>query len=109
MQKIIIALALVTLLGLGLHQLVGRRSKRTDVLSSDPSIPAATLERWNSWKVEHSKRFYNKEQELTRFNIFQANLKSIQEHNANPKNTYYKAVNQFTAMSDAEFKAIYLT
>jgi len=33
----------------------------------------------------------------------------IEEHNANPYNTYQMGVNQFSDLTDAEFKAQYLT
>lgn len=41
--------------------------------------------------------------------VFHHNLKAIQQHNADPQNTYLQGVNQFTDLTPHEFAALYLT
>lgn len=64
---------------------------------------------FEQYKRDFSKRYTKEGEEQYRRNIFLRNLIAIQEHNANPKNTYTMGVNQFTDLTQAEFEAIYLT
>jgi cathepsin L len=64
---------------------------------------------FEQYKHDFGKRYTKEGEEQYRKNIFLRNLIAIQEHNANPKNTYTMGVNQFTDLSQAEFEAIYLT
>ncbi|KAL1509140.1 hypothetical protein ABEB36_003925 [Hypothenemus hampei] len=67
----------------------------------------ATL--FQSFKAAHGKTYSNQVEEMTRFNIFQENLKNIEEHNALYAQglvTYNKSINQFTDMTDEEFQAL---
>ena len=58
---------------------------------------------FEQYKKEFGKRYTKDGEELYRKNIFLRNLIAINEHNANPKNTYTMGVNQFTDLTQAEF------
>ena len=75
------------------------------------SITASKTEVYSfeQYKKEFGKRYTKDGEELYRKNIFLRNLIAINEHNANPKNTYTMGVNQFTDLTQAEFESIYLT
>lgn len=64
---------------------------------------------FEQYKRDFGKRYSKEGEEQYRKNIFLRNVIAIQEHNANPKNTYTMGINQFTDLSQAEFEAIYLT
>lgn len=64
---------------------------------------------FEQFKREFGKHYSREGEEQYRKNIFLRNVISINEHNANPKNTYTMGVNQFTDLTQAEFAAIYLT
>ena len=64
---------------------------------------------FEQYKSDYSKKYMKEGEEQYRKNIFLRNLIKIEEHNANPKNTYTLGVNQFTDLTQAEFEAIYLT
>jgi hypothetical protein len=40
--------------------------------------------------------------------IFERNVRIIEAHNADASQTYKKGINQFTVLSQEEFRAIYL-
>ena len=61
--------------------------------------------------LEYKKAFnfkWSAEEEAFRRIIYLHNMETIQKHNADETQTYKMGVNQFTAISDAEFKAQYL-
>jgi len=63
---------------------------------------------WSDFKLTHKKGYQNKLEEQLRFQVFQDNLKRIEEHNAKYNNgevSYYLAVNQFADMTAEEFSA----
>lgn len=64
---------------------------------------------FEQFKRQFGKRYTREGEEQYRKNIFLRNVIAINEHNANPKNTYTMGVNQFTDLTQAEFAAIYLT
>lgn len=64
---------------------------------------------FEQFKREFGKHYSREGEEQYRKNIFLRNVIAINEHNANPKNTYTMGVNQFTDLTQAEFAAIYLT
>jgi len=64
---------------------------------------------FEQFKGDFGKRYTKEGEEQYRKNIFLRNLIKIQQHNANPANTYTMGVNQFTDLTQAEFEAIYLT
>jgi len=62
---------------------------------------------FESWKGQHNKLYQTVEEEAYRYGIFQANLKFINEHNANKENTYTLAINHFADLTTEEFGAKY--
>lgn len=64
---------------------------------------------FEQFKREFGKHYSREGEEQYRKNIFLRNVIAINEHNANPKNTYTMGINQFTDLTQAEFAAIYLT
>lgn len=63
---------------------------------------------FDQWKVEYGMAF-TPEQEEYRKMIFFHHLKEINAHNADPKQTYQKGVNQFTHLTKAEFTEMFLS
>nr|CAI5869162.1 unnamed protein product [Callosobruchus analis] len=64
-------------------------------------------ELWNQFKAEHNKVYLTLNEEQARINVFQSNLRSIEQHNAkyeNGEETYYLKVTQFADMTSDEFK-----
>lgn len=51
---------------------------------------------------------YESSEDSYRRHIFLSNLQKMQEHNKDPSQTYKMGLNQFSALSDAEFAATYL-
>ena len=64
---------------------------------------------FQQFKFDFSKKYMREGEEQYRKSIFLRNLVKINEHNANPSNTYTMGVNQFTDLTDAEFSSLYLT
>jgi hypothetical protein len=60
-----------------------------------------------NWKVEFNVNFVDAEDQYRRI-IFNRNVEKINKHNADPSQTYKMGINQFTAMTDAEFVQRYL-
>lgn len=64
---------------------------------------------FDQFKTDYQKSYLRDGEEAYRKTIFLRNLVKIAEHNANPANTHQLGVNQFADLTDAEFKALYLT
>ena len=64
---------------------------------------------FEQYKTDYRKVYAREGEEAYRKAIFLKNLFSIAEHNADATQTWQKGVNQFSDLTDAEFKAIYLT
>lgn len=64
---------------------------------------------FQQFKLDFNKKYMREGEEQYRKNIFLRNIVKINEHNANPSNTYTMGVNQFTDLTQAEFAALYLT
>merc|ERR1739845_323445 len=60
------------------------------------------------FKISYSKVYISAEEEAYRRAIFNVNEKIINEHNADKTQTYTKGINQFTDLTQEEFKSIYL-
>lgn len=63
-----------------------------------------------AWKLKHNK-VYDVEEEKLRYSIYKSNIKRIMEHNQRANNgefTFVLGENQFTDLTQAEFKATYL-
>jgi uroporphyrinogen-III decarboxylase len=55
---------------------------------------------FDQYKADYSKKYRDVGEEQYRRTIFLRNLVKIEEHNANPSNTYTQGVNQFTDLLD---------
>ena len=73
--------------------------------SNDAAVPSQAFDQW---KAESGFSFTNEEEAFRRL-IFTHNLEEIERHNADSTQTYKKGVNQFTHLSVAEFKALFLS
>jgi len=62
---------------------------------------------FTKWIAQHGKS-YETNDFFGRYNVFTANLAKIQEHNAG-NHSYTFAMNQFGDLTEAEFKAMYVT
>merc|ERR1712087_47326 len=60
------------------------------------------------WKAEHSKEYPSQSHTMERFNIYQANKKYIEEHNANSEHGFTLGRNQFMDMTHEEYKKFLL-
>ena len=64
---------------------------------------------FDQFKKDFGKRYIREGEEQYRKGIFMRNVAKIEAHNADPKVTYLRGVNQFADLTDAEFESIYLT
>merc|ERR1711872_703736 len=62
---------------------------------------------FQKFKTEHGKKYLTRSEETHRFNIFAENVNKVIAHNAAGHN-YQLGVNQFSDLTEAEFKAQYL-
>jgi len=62
---------------------------------------------FQKFKAEHGKKYLTRSEETHRFNIFAENVNKVVAHNAAGHN-YQLGVNQFSDLTEAEFKAQYL-
>nr|ACP18830.1 cysteine proteinase 1 [Chrysomela tremula] len=70
---------------------------------------ASDQELWADFKKAHGKTYKSLREEKLRFNIFQDTLREIAAHNAkyeSGESTYYLAINQFSDITDEEFRAM---
>merc|ERR1711872_868306 len=59
------------------------------------------------FKEQYGKVYKTRTEHQMRFDIFQANLKNIEEHNKSGA-SWKKGINQFSDLTEAEFQAMYL-
>jgi len=64
---------------------------------------------FSSYKADYAKIYADLAEEQYRKTIFLRNIIKIEEHNADKTQTYTKGINQFSDLTDEEFKAQYLT
>ena len=51
---------------------------------------------WEAWKAQHGRKYASEEVELVRYEIFESNLKYVEEHNKNAdKHGFTTAMNEF--------------
>lgn len=75
-------------------------------LSSEAASVAAQQElEWNNYISTFGKSYKTKKEQAQRKEIFMVNNKFVNDHNANPNNSYTLAVNQFADQTNKEFVA----
>jgi len=102
MNKKIVLLGLVALTGLMVY-LGGQEGKVTA-----DSGREGLLGEFAAFKNAHGKSYSSLSEMEYRLGVFQANLETINAHNADPTQTYTLGVNQFSDMTFQEFAAYYL-
>ena len=65
------------------------------------------IQLFNSWMLKHNKNYKNVDEKLYRFEIFKDNLKYIDERNK-MINGYWLGLNEFSDLSNDEFKKKYV-
>jgi C1A family cysteine protease len=82
----------------------------TTLLLSHVQKDRTPSEMFEEWRNKHGLMLHLTSSELAyRVRIFEKNLKEIEAHNANSAHTYKQGVNQFTAYSQEEFEAMFLS
>ncbi len=82
------------------------------LMDFEPEAPSiAFADEWE--KFTHFQQTFKKKYDTlseveTRFSIFKANLQDILHHNSQPNITFTMGVNQFTDLTAAEFKELYV-
>lgn len=64
---------------------------------------------WQSWKETHNKVYATEDEEALRYANFKNTQQENEIHNAKNDETYERGLNQFSDMTDDEFKAQYLS
>ena len=70
------------------------------------SVQETQTSTFEQWKVKYGSNWDNSE-EYYRRAIFEKTLQEVERHNADATQTYKKALNQFSALTQDEFVAIY--
>ena len=70
--------------------------------------PSSSAGKFEAWMTKFGVKYESKFEEAYRKRVFQENLAKIEEHNNNEFRTYDMGVNQFSALTDEEFKQTYL-
>ncbi|KAL7020317.1 hypothetical protein ACKWTF_011467 [Chironomus riparius] len=73
--------------------------------------PFKNDQNWNNYKIEYSKNYLNRQEEVLRYNNFKLKDEQIKAHNINylkGKTGYKMGHNEFSDLSHEEFAAIYL-
>jgi len=88
----------------------GTKTEQVSLMASNAAseIPSWIVEKFQSWKSEHSKQYNSIEVELYRMAIYYSNFIYIQIENAQ-QSDYELGENQFMDLSQEEFAATYLT
>ncbi|XP_006291187.2 probable cysteine protease RDL3 [Capsella rubella] len=63
---------------------------------------------YEQWLVKNGKNYNGLGEKERRFKIFADNLKSIEEHNSDPNQSYQRGLNQFSDLTADEFRSTYL-
>jgi len=66
------------------------------------------LKEFSNFKTKFGKSYQTEEEHQHRLNIFKTNLDNIEKHNTKSGSSYKQGVNQFTDLTDPEFKSLYL-
>eukprot|EP00090_Calanus_glacialis_P045616 TRINITY_DN8578_c0_g1_i1.p1 TRINITY_DN8578_c0_g1~~TRINITY_DN8578_c0_g1_i1.p1 ORF type:complete len:368 (-),score=92.53 TRINITY_DN8578_c0_g1_i1:78-1181(-) len=68
------------------------------------SLGLTVRDQFEAFKSEHGKTYCCNDEESLRLEIFSANLKKIEEHNATPGMTWTMKINEFADLTEEEFK-----
>lgn len=80
------------------------------LLLSQEGVEKTSSEVFDEWRNTHGLMLDLSPQDLQyRLRIFEQNVKAIEEHNANPAHSYKQGVNQFSAYTQQEFEAMFLS
>lgn len=63
--------------------------------------------RYEDWMVQHGRLYTNELERETRFSIFKSNLEYIENFNKDLKSGYKLSINQFSDLSNDEFRSLY--
>ncbi|KAM7263986.1 hypothetical protein ACFE04_001669 [Oxalis oulophora] len=75
--------------------------------ASARSVPDLTIsQRYEQWLSTHGRVHRNSTEKDKRFQIFKENLERIESHNADPSKKYKLGVNEFTDLTNEEFKTM---
>merc|ERR1711909_46588 len=75
--------------------------------AANPERDSYTQILFAKFQQEHNKEYKTRAEHNHRFNVFAENVRKINEHNS-AGHSYQKGINQFSDLTDAEFKAQYL-
>ena len=64
---------------------------------------------FEAWKAKHGISYADPVENAYREKVFLKNLAEVATHNSNEYRTYDKGLNQFSALTQEEFSATYLT
>lgn len=73
---------------------------------SGMNLHAASDSAFNQYLAKYGKSYANKEEYTYRKSIFDHNMKEMASHNSKNDITWFKALNQFSDMSETEIKQI---
>jgi C1A family cysteine protease len=93
MNKSLLITALLAALSLGVMLIPNKEHKSS---------------KFEEWKQTYGVQYPNDYEDGYRKMIFKQNVQKIEEHNADPSQTYKMGINQFTDLTNDEFIAIYL-
>ena len=82
-----------------------------DVRLEDTSLRLTAEEEWTQFNAftERFNKHYNSVEEFgSRFEVFRENVRNIVRHNLDPAQNFTMGVNQFTDLTNAEFKFAYV-
>lgn len=105
-KSILVLLALLTTFS-GVYYYLHSTSTQTLGTPNDTAL----YDSFNHWKQKHSKLYTSTEEDKLRFQIYKSNVLKIVDHNkrANAGEfTFVVGVNEFTDLTQAEFKSLYL-
>ncbi|CAH8295255.1 unnamed protein product [Eruca vesicaria subsp. sativa] len=69
---------------------------------------SAVTEKHEQWMARYHRVYSDESEKTKRFEIFKKNLEFVEKHNMNTNNTYKLGVNQFSDLTNEEFRARYM-